>query len=477
MPIRMQYLESLDSVRVPWLERTNHELDHLQILFEVVLTLALGRVIVVPYSYAFDSYGFAKVAGDVLAARDHSGSNDVPFRLYLHNVTSYDKAIESVLARVGNTSQPFFSSMMPELQDLAHRTEDQPTNFRGLLATQLLDDHRRQLMNAIYNEFTGPLSGVSTGPLATPGRLIDLQNDFIDPNSPISPAIKNFDPPLQATAEIIHGSLKALGTFNERSHLRGTESWPNDPDGRTAKDIVSGEHLGILIEFVDTLYNRIVAGSIGHPMRAAFTTETLRDRGALDAKSQAQDLALATYARGRRTPSSTGMTPTAPQPAFDVRVNDHALTNDTALRSMISGLQASLESSLLSLMDARNRTESKGSKFWQGVAAIDDALNAGDLLVARRALESHFKYVGKLLGPVQLGFGHATLAGLGLTTAGATLTHIIDPKISPIVAIIGLAASTAPLGRYIQNHIVAYRDGHRIGRSLIRSTDIRGEIP
>ncbi|MFF4342730.1 hypothetical protein ACFY00_22705 [Kitasatospora sp. NPDC001540] len=73
-----QHLESLDSCRVlrprPGEPAGKYagkyaEEAHLQVFTEVLLTLALGRTVVVPQSYAFDSYAFLRTAEDQRAAR------------------------------------------------------------------------------------------------------------------------------------------------------------------------------------------------------------------------------------------------------------------------------------------------------------------------------------------------------------------------------------------------------------------------
>jgi hypothetical protein len=83
-----QYLESLHSVSAPWVGQGDpaHVDDRAltrrdQIFLDVLMTLAFGRDVAVPQSYAFDSGGLLEVATMVLKARDSAHANaDHPFR-------------------------------------------------------------------------------------------------------------------------------------------------------------------------------------------------------------------------------------------------------------------------------------------------------------------------------------------------------------------------------------------------------------
>src|SRR6266516_6581485 len=95
---QLQYLESLDSIRAPWIDREERTFSDLQILLEVVLSLALGRQVVVPQPYALDSLGFLRAAGIVLRARNAARNRnehlpkDMPFRLHLYGANTFEEA-------------------------------------------------------------------------------------------------------------------------------------------------------------------------------------------------------------------------------------------------------------------------------------------------------------------------------------------------------------------------------------------------
>ena len=119
---QLVYLESLDSVRsIPVGAATSGaaDLQQLQVFSEVLMVLALGRSVVVPQSYAFDSLAFLRVAHTVLGARPRRERPDRPFRLHLYNAHSFDAAISAMLRRVHHPERPFVSSLLPELSDLA----------------------------------------------------------------------------------------------------------------------------------------------------------------------------------------------------------------------------------------------------------------------------------------------------------------------------------------------------------------------
>src|SRR3954447_12599307 len=97
----VQYLESLDSVRTgpgSGVSAEDARLAELQTFLEVLMALALGREIVVPQSYAFDSGAFLHVAHRVLTARPES-STDRPFRPHLFGpgIRVFDDAVRAML--------------------------------------------------------------------------------------------------------------------------------------------------------------------------------------------------------------------------------------------------------------------------------------------------------------------------------------------------------------------------------------------
>jgi hypothetical protein len=88
-------------------ERQRRDDHELQIFVEVLMTLALGRDVVVPQSYAFDSTGFLSVARTVLQARNRAAIDEHPFRIHLFGVDSFEDAIANMLSRTFDENRPF----------------------------------------------------------------------------------------------------------------------------------------------------------------------------------------------------------------------------------------------------------------------------------------------------------------------------------------------------------------------------------
>lgn len=416
-PNQLHYLESLDSIRVPWPGDDWREFHELHVYLEVLMVLALGRDVVVPQPYAFDSYAFTTVATRVLRARDRSGADDHPFRLHLYGADSYGEAVAHMLSRVHDRDYPFHSSLVPELQDPARFGLDpdavrrQSASLDRLLSSAWIGDGRAEAMELIHREFRRrPRAGVQ--PAGSAATLDSILRAVVDDGSAVVRAASEEGGSLRE--EVWHGLRTAIrrldptapGAFDQRSRLRRVAAWPGDPEGRSPAEIVGGRaELDLVIEFVDTLYNRVVSDSIGDVAQATFTTITASaDDESLLRRAIAQDLALTCYAvrSGHRPPARPAAERTADgEPEFQVRIDAAAVESNDAVRTELRGLVSSLDDGLGSLLAERGELGTTGrarSTFWTGLDEWKRAVAGGNAIAARKAQERHFKHVVGLLG-------------------------------------------------------------------------------
>ncbi|GLW53330.1 hypothetical protein [Kitasatospora phosalacinea] len=429
-----QYLESLDSTRI--LRPRPGEPDgeyaeeaHLQVFTEVLMTLALGRTVVVPQSYAFDSYAFLRVATDVLRARTGAAADHHPFRVHLHGARSYREAVDQMLARArtADPAQPFLSRLLPELNDPAAHDLDpgelheHAADFERLRRAPWLDDERAAGLRLIADEFDWP--PVDARPPARTYRLGELVVGAADPSSPMGRSAANLPEQQRDVHAALAAAIRLLGTdrpesFDNRSRLRLPLPWPGDPDGRSPAQIIGDpETLALLVEFVDTLYNVIVVDSIG-VADATLSTDLALDEHRLTGRAVAQELALAQY-RSRTHP--TAWLPPAPAaegtpPLFRIELDAAAALTDDQARARLAALRANATDAVAALLRARAEPRAR-SPFWRGV----DALRAAeDQRAARAALDAHLAHVATLVGSgVAVSTRGGSLVEMALTAAGA----------------------------------------------------------
>ncbi|MFE1321216.1 hypothetical protein [Kitasatospora phosalacinea] len=431
---RYQYLESIDSSRTlrPGPGQPDGEYaeeTHLQVFTEVLMTLALGRTVVVPQSYAFDSYAFLRVATDVLRARTGAAADHHPFRVHLHGARSYREAVDRMLARAltADPAQPFLSRLLPELNDPAAHDLDpaelreHAADFERLRRAPWLDDERAAGLRLIADEFDWP--PVAARPPARTYRLGELVVGAADPTSPMGRSAANLPEQQRDVHAALAAAIRLLGTdrpaaFDNRSRLRLPLPWPGDPDGRSPAQIIGDpETLALLVEFVDTLYNVIVVDSIG-VADATLSTGLALDEHRLAGRAVAQELALAQY-RSRTHPAA--WLPPDPAddgapPLFRIEVDAAAALTDARTRTRLAALRANATDAVAALLQARAEPRDR-SPFWQGV----DALHAAeDQRAAHAALDAHLTRVATLVGNgVTVSSRGGYLVELALTAAGA----------------------------------------------------------
>lgn len=452
---RLQYLESMDSVRMTAPGAVNvsidrnrqlEEMSQLQSFLEVLMTLALGRTVVVPQSYAFDSWAFLTVAERVLQARGPStASADRPFRLHLFGagIDSFDDAVRSMLARVHDPQRPFVSSLLPGLSEL---DPQRLTRMSGDLPSLLrwADDRVSPPLESVMNEFrhlqpvqARPRKGVNLGQMLA---------DLVDPSSAMWHAATQMDEPSREVHSILVESVRALdparpASFGQRSGLRHDAPWPGDPEGRSAGAIVGEDELALVTEFVDTLYNRVVVDSIG-VAPATFSTSVALGEDLRRARLVAQRLALGTARSGDASRAVQDETP-----LFEVRLRPEALRDNAAVSAEAGRLLALGSDELAPLLHARSEVShrQRRSPFWDSVDRLDRAVLEGEEREMDRALEPHLKLVTGLLGGrAELGMGGGRRVQLVLTAAGAALPSIAASTFGiPGLVGVGLTAAGA----------------------------------
>jgi hypothetical protein len=392
--VTVQYLESLDSVRTgpgSGVPDDVASIAELQTFLEVLMALALGRQIVVPQSYALDSGAFLRVAHRVLAARP-AVSEDRPFRPHLFGdgIDDFDDAFVAMLRRVHDPDRPFHSSLYPALQRMTAADVERVLADLDRRLVRVTGEVYVEPMKAVLQEFRRTDRYVVPAP-GTGLRLDTALAELVDPHSTLSASAAGILGSQRAMYDRLTAAVRRLdpsrpGPFGQRSRLRQDVPWPNDPDGRTAAQL-AGADLPLVIEFVDTLYNRVIADSMGGPL-ALYSTGPAADDEQLDARQLAQELALG------RPPLLMDEEHPDIAPLFQVVDTGTRAGGDVRVRRDLAELFEHGAEALVPLMGARSRP---GDRFWRGLREVAEAVEARDRRAHDKALEKHLGYVGKLL--------------------------------------------------------------------------------
>lgn len=498
----LHFLESLDTARLPWAapdslgaeEERHREHHELQVFTEVLATLALGRELVVPQSYAFDSLGFLRVASVVLEARDRVSSREHPFRPHLHGADSFEDAVSAILGRARAVENPFSSSLLPELNAAGRYGLDQDEvwrqarDFDHLLSSDWIGDERAQALHRVRTEFHG-LPRAQARPPAVPTSLNRLLVAAVDDSSAMSRAAARFPEPVRETHDTLVRALRRLdpggsGGFSGRSQLRLPHPWPGDAAGRTPVEIVGDARtLALVVEFVDTLYHTVVVDSIG-TAQATFSTDVAAEEQGLGARAVAQELALAHYRLRAERPDWLPRPAREPglqeeQPVFEIGMDTGTALAEPGTETALTALRAAAPEAFALLLAARAQGPGRTAKlapFWAGVESLRAATTRAQ---AERALEKHLAYVAGVLA----GQGSAGLAGKGLVEIGLTAAGAVGPAVaSALWSLPGLLEYPATALGAVAPHLVrrgsqlAHRrhGTRRTARALGRVVDVRG---
>jgi hypothetical protein len=174
---RPRLLECFDSVRLTWsdVQAAPDSLGEVfgQLMLETLFTLSFGCDLVVPQPYALDSLGCLYVLSCLDEAHDrlrderaaHEPLPAFPARLHLHNADSFRAAVGAMLRRMDSVTEPFHSSLLPELnrhpEGLATaaaealETSGQIGRLLELLPRNesAVDDQRDRLLEAVWRRF------------------------------------------------------------------------------------------------------------------------------------------------------------------------------------------------------------------------------------------------------------------------------------------------------------------------------------
>lgn len=174
-------------------------------------------------------------------------------------------------------------------------------------------------------------------------------------------------------------------------------------------EIVDGQGpLDELIEFVDTLYNTVVIGSIG-VATPTFSTDIDNRDDKLIVKRIAQHLAIVHYQLRHAGGASRQRASALPGSIFEVyeaKVKETS-ADRAVVRDDIRRVYDRAKDSLPGLFEVRARRGDvpgqRRSKFWTGLDKLREAQVASNAKAARSALEKHVAYVSRILGD-KIGF-------------------------------------------------------------------------
>jgi hypothetical protein len=485
-----QYLESLDSAYTPWEERSriavrnNQSAHELQVYIEVLMALILGRYIIVPRPYAFDSWGFLSAARTVLDARGNAAASEHPFRMHLPSEDStYEEAVNRMLRRSHSSRRPFTSSLLPELHD-REKTPSPPKDIHELLQSEWLGDERADALATVSAELNN-LPAVRSTSYAGGPKVPDILNQITDPSSGLNAVIRNYDETFRQVHSDLTAAIKSLDPrhsegFKQRGRLRRQGPWPGDHHRRSAEDIVGQDGLILVTEFVDTLYNAVVAKSIG-VAPVTFTTDLAIGGRSLQARAIAQDIALnvfSDFSHFYPTPQHARlqeMETAEPVPLFEVRFAENQMSDPQVqdrIRRLIDDSLDGLSALLEHRADHGDGTGSR-STFWKSIDKLKSALREGDQTAARKALDSHLGLVSTILGrhaEAALGPGWKvelllTGGSAASTTEASSIWHLPGLETTALAALGAIAAPAAGRGigavrQWHQNH----RFAHALGK-------------
>lgn len=283
------YLESLDSVRAPVHRMTDRVpgISQTQIeqaaaaRCEALVALAFGRDIVIPQSYALDSFACQDLVRTVVAA-EHAArlsSEDLvrprPVRLHLYNAPRFVDAAASMFSKVNDAS--WTSSLYPDLSGTDDARDLADTMSKGPAVNPLewIPDWRSDLFAITWDYFrtaqrgderrvVEPRPSVGTSLEDGVRRFIARESIHGEPISPASRAAHQ----LARLVELSPDSRP----FQGRSRVHSPEPWTGRAGEASAGDIVDDSVLmNQILEVVDTIYNRTVVDSIGRTF-ATYST-------------------------------------------------------------------------------------------------------------------------------------------------------------------------------------------------------------
>lgn len=462
----LTYLESADSIRVDYdtlqrdpAARVDADFAELQLFLEMVSTLAVGRTVVVPQTFALDSHIFHRAAKRVWDAYAAAGGNGpAPIRLHLFgsDVTSFEDAISSMLAHAARNGE-FHSSSFPELNSRSWRIGE---GRGGAELLRQLDDHdpRKAPLEATVAAFrhTGRNAARRPPTRATLGTMLDRV---------IAGPTLSGDDTLRRKLDAARSTLDLNAAFDRRSLLRSSAPWPGGDGRQSARDLVGDEALALVVETIDTLYNLKVARTTGARFQH-YTTGLGQVGTLLGDTGRAQIAAL--DVRGEVSGGGDSGT------AFDVEVHSSGPLAIADLRAFLAAAidRPETTTGLTALFRARADHDGEFARSLAPLAAEPDPGARQELM------DSHVRVVAGILGN-----GYRTTSselpwqgvGLGMVMTGATVggvmatqsTSTMGVVVSTAVQIGGTALPLAPQLKRRREHRRAERSARRaLGTTL-----------
>ena len=451
----VHYLESLDSVRSAASRKHPHRVTKdqgdasAQVMMEALIALAMGRDIVLPLSFALDSYACQHLVRTIAAAQhamapseDFWDGQALPLRLHLYGVDSLAGAVSNVFNRVAaQGTDTFVTSLYP---DLAGKNAAKTIGARARKIAKgksspsnplegNVPGYRDDLFKATWDYFRAARAGdermvVEAKPVAGPklsqriSAIADAHrgNDSSDVATAVATSLRRLREASHHARPRPDGSEDEQNPFRNRSLLRSKEPWERE-SGKSAKQLLGDKvALTLVREVVDTLYHRTIADSIG-PISASYSTELSAGRAIVD-ELEAQRIAL----------------PDGPKTPFEVTVTREPREQ---VRSMISGHDVAAFADILRARETQDWRDS--------ILALERADSSDD---QAKCMERHSKLMAKaLVGVAEVAHGRDTGIGLRWTypellVAGAggvvTIAGMLSPLWTPIGAVIALSPVT-----------------------------------
>lgn len=204
-------------------------------------------------------------------------------------------------------------------------------------------------------------------------------------------------------------NARADSPFNQRSRLRHQGPWSDD--GQTAEDLVGEDDLGLVREVVDTLYNRVVAHSMGD-VSASFST-SFATGNRVSELFLAQGLGIHGVSGDPKDRDGDSDVVGAGPNTLELTIDAH---DEAVRRRATAGLDR--ESAVRSLVTVL--TAQTSSRWASSIEAMAAARRAGDADRMQDAVAHHCGLLAELLGD---GWEHRAGAGGGLKVQLAKLSR------------------------------------------------------
>lgn len=234
------------------------------------------------------------------------------------------------------------------------------------------------------------------------------------------------------------------GAFADRTRVRSDTSW-REGGSESAREILGDDETWhLVVEVVDTLYNRVLADSLQITAAALSTPPGIPD-DRLHARAVAQRIALDSDLRGEGEHDERRAST-----AFEYRIDAASLTPasfERVAKELLSSQH--LDQALAALLEARRPSN---REFWVGVGRVRDAHRVGDLGRLDSTIHEHLGYVSGVMGrAIQVRPGFLRGASVAFTagvakeatavSAAAATTAAGAPPWMTVAVLLGVAGA------------------------------------